>query len=76
MTIGPKKKISQSKWRKRHSTWETINIKRLQNKYPVSKCKNCWASKLPYNVCPSCGRYKGKQILTIKTKSKEKVIDA
>ncbi|MFA5748325.1 MAG: 50S ribosomal protein L32 [Candidatus Absconditabacterales bacterium] len=76
MTIGPKKKISQSKGRKRHSTRETINLKRLSSTYKIVKCKNCGANKLAFKVCPVCGYYGGKQILTIKSKSKEKIVDA
>ena len=76
MTIGPKKKISRSQGRKRHSTWKTINLKKLTQKYQVTRCKNCGANKLAYRVCPACGYYDGKQVLTIKTKSKETVVDA
>lgn len=76
MTIGPKKKISKSKWASRHSTWLKINLKKLSDKYKTSKCKNCWAVKLSYRVCPACGYYKWKQVLTIKTKSKDRVVDA
>jgi len=76
MTIGPKKKISQAKGHQRHSTWEGLNIKRMVDTYQISVCKNCGAKKLSHRVCPVCGYYKGKQILTIKSKSKEKVVDA
>lgn len=76
MTIGPKKKISSAKSNSRHSTWERLNLKRLSSTYRVAKCSNCGAAKLSHKVCPSCGYYKGKQIITIKSKSKEKVIDA
>lgn len=76
MTIGPKKKISQAKGRQRHSTREGLNIKRMVDTYKISVCKNCGAKKLSHRVCPVCGYYKGKQVLTIKSKSKEKVVDA
>ncbi len=76
MTIGPKKKISQAKGRQRHSTREGLNIKRMVDTYQIGICKNCGAKKLSHRVCPVCGYYKGKQILTIKSKSKEKVVDA
>ncbi len=76
MTIGPKKKISIAKSNSRHSTWERLNLKRLSSTYRVAKCANCGAAKLSHKVCPSCGYYKGKQVITIKSKSKEKVIDA
>lgn len=44
--------------------------------HKISTCKNCGAKKLSHRVCPVCGYYKGKQVLTIKTKSKETVVDA
>ncbi len=76
MTIGPKKKISKTQSRKRHATWETLNLKRIVSTYQVGKCANCWARKLSHRVCPVCWYYKGKQVLTIKSKSKEKIISA
>ena len=76
MTIGPKKKISQAKGRQRHSTWEGLNIQRMVDTYKVSVCKNCGAKKLSHRVCPVCGYYKGKQVITIKSKSKDKVVEA
>jgi large subunit ribosomal protein L32 len=29
----------------------------------VSTCPQCKAPKLPHCVCPSCGTYKGRQVL-------------
>ncbi len=76
MTIGPKKKISKRDSRTRHATWETRNLRNMTEKYQVSKCSNCWAKKLSYRVCPACGYYKWKQVITIKAKGGEKIIDA
>lgn len=76
MTIGPKKKISKAKTHSRHSTWKRVQLKKLSDKYQVTKCAQCGANKLNHRVCPSCGYYKGKQIVTIKTKAKETVVDA
>ena len=44
--------------------------------YQVGKCPNCGAKKLSHRVCPVCGYYKGKQVITIKSKGWSKVIDA
>ncbi len=74
--IGPKKKITKSQRNKRHSTWEGLQIKKLMKKYNPVKCDNCGASKLPHRVCKTCGYYKGKQVITIKSKSKEEVLAA
>jgi large subunit ribosomal protein L32 len=32
----------------------------------MSVCSQCAAPSLPHRVCPSCGFYKGRQVLTIK----------
>ena len=61
--IGPRKKISVHKSNQRHSTWERLTLKDLSTKYNVTKCSNC-------------GYYKGKQVVTIKTKSSDKVVEA
>ena len=76
MTIGPKKKISQAKGRQRHSTWERLNMRRMTEAFSVATCKNCGAKKLTHRVCPVCGYYRGKQVLTIKSKKKDTVVDA
>ncbi len=74
--IVPKKKVSKTQTRTRHATWQTINVKKMDKTYKLTVCKNCWKKKLSHQVCPYCGYYKGKQVVTIKTKSKEKVVDA
>lgn len=74
--ISPRKKISKHKRNTRHSTWERLTLKKLSNKYTTAKCKNCGKTKLPHRVCPHCGYYKGKQVLTIKSKTKDTVVDA
>jgi large subunit ribosomal protein L32 len=72
----PRKKLSKCRRKKRHSTWQTINLKKLSNKYSVVKCTNCWAKKLSHRVCGTCGYYWGKQVITIKVKDKSTVVDA
>jgi large subunit ribosomal protein L32 len=76
MTIGPKKKISKTQGNTRHATRQRLNLVRMSDSYRVSKCQNCGATKLSHHVCPVCGYYKRKQVITIKSKSKDKVIDA
>ena len=44
--------------------------------FRVATCKNCGAKKLTHRVCPVCGYYKDKQVLTIKSKKKDTVVDA
>ncbi|HXV64760.1 MAG TPA: 50S ribosomal protein L32 [Vicinamibacteria bacterium] len=32
----------------------------------LSECPNCHQPKLPHRVCPSCGFYKGSQVVEVK----------
>lgn len=72
----PVKKTSIFRKHRRHSAWQTINIKKMLNKYALTKCSNCGATKLSHRVCKVCGYYGGKQIITIKTSSKDTVVEA
>ena len=36
----------------------------------VMECPNCGEMKRPHHVCPSCGSYDGKEIVTQKTEDK------
>ena len=74
--ISPRKKISKHKRNTKHSTWERLQLKKLSKKYTPAKCQNCGKAKLSHRVCPHCGYYKGKQVITIKSKSKDTVVDA
>lgn len=38
----------------------------------ASQCPNCGALKKGHRICSKCGHYRGKQVLTIKTKEKSK----
>jgi large subunit ribosomal protein L32 len=33
----------------------------------IGKCPRCEEMKLPHIACPSCGYYKGRQVIEIKT---------
>jgi large subunit ribosomal protein L32 len=72
----PAKKKSIFKKHQRHSAWQTLNVKRLANEIALGKCSSCGAVKLSHRVCEKCGYYNGKQVLTIKTKSASKVLEA
>jgi len=54
----PKRKTSKSKIRSR--------IRSHKRKYPrVHECNECGMPSLPHRVCPSCGMYNGKQVLSM-----------
>lgn len=52
----PKKKTSKSKRDMRRSH-DNLNAP------GISLCSQCKEPKQPHRVCPSCGTYKGKEIL-------------
>ena len=72
----PRKKISIAKKHQRTSTWRTLKIKKMMKKISLVKCPNCGELKQNHHVCPNCGYYKGSQVLTIKSKSNENIIEA
>lgn len=53
----PKKKVSKSRrnMRRAHHALTPVNS---------IECPNCGARKLPHHLCPSCGYYKGRQVLS------------
>lgn len=55
----PKRKTSKAKAASRKNHWK-LTAKNF------SSCPNCSAAKLPHRVCPSCGFYKGKQVMEVK----------
>ncbi len=74
--IGPKKKRSIRKKHIRHAAWRTKVIKKLHATTQLTSCSNCGKTKLNHRVCPHCGWYAGKQVITINTWSSDKVLDA
>ena len=59
----PKRRQSKTRTANRRSH-DAIQAKSLVT------CSNCDAQILPHRVCPKCGFYKGKRVLTIKVKEK------
>jgi len=54
----PKRKVSKSKARARKASHK--------KQYPAAKaCPECGAAQEPHRVCPSCGYYRGRQVLTV-----------
>lgn len=53
---------ARTRLRRSHDALETASL---------AVCTQCSAKILPHRVCPKCGYYKGKQVVTIKEKSKK-----
>ena len=58
----PKTKVSKSKLRQRKAAWNG-KVPRTE----AGKCPECGAPKQPHRVCPSCGKYNGRQVLVVAT---------
>jgi large subunit ribosomal protein L32 len=54
----PKRKMSKSKVRSR--------VRSHRHSIMHAKaCPQCGADHLPHRVCPSCGYYRGRQVITV-----------
>lgn len=57
---APKRKVSKSRLRQRKAAWNS--------KVPhvgTTVCPECGAPRQPHRVCPSCGKYDGRQVLAV-----------
>lgn len=62
---NPKGKHTRMRTSKRRAqNWKIGNIS-------SSKCPNCNSLKNPHQVCPSCGFYRDKVVIPVKTKEKK-----
>jgi len=60
----PKRRHSNTRQAKRRTHWKLKDPN-------LGKCTECGNLRLPHKICPYCGYYKGKKILTIKEKKKK-----
>ncbi|MBI1978382.1 MAG: 50S ribosomal protein L32 [Candidatus Omnitrophica bacterium] len=59
--------------KRRHSNCRT-RLRRTHDRLAIpslSKCPNCGHLFIPHRVCTQCGYYKGRQVVTIRAKSKK-----
>ncbi|MCM8770380.1 MAG: 50S ribosomal protein L32 [Candidatus Omnitrophica bacterium] len=61
----PKRRHSKMRGRKRRTHWKLVP----PNLVPCPQCKQL---KLPHQVCPACGYYRGRQVVEIEVKEKKK----
>lgn len=57
----PKRKPSHSRQRMRRAYNSVLKMPEL------GVCPQCGAPYLSHRVCPSCGYYKGRQVITVST---------
>jgi large subunit ribosomal protein L32 len=68
MAIVPQRRISKTRKRKRRTHFK-IEVPGMM------VCPNCGEMKLSHTVCANCGFYDGRQVLTIKEKTKTEEVD-
>lgn len=54
----PKRKTSKSRRDKRRTHWKLTTPN-------LTKCSHCGEMKLPHQLCPNCGYYKGREVISI-----------
>lgn len=59
---SPKNKKSKMRKRQRVAQLEKAILAEVQ------ACPNCGGMKQPHHVCPTCGMYNGRQVLSISAK--------
>jgi large subunit ribosomal protein L32 len=59
----PKRKHSQSRRDKRRTHWKLPRV-------GLTRCPQCAKAVLSHHVCPSCGFYRGRQVIEV-VKKKE-----
>ena len=69
----PKRKLPKSDGRKRYSMYQYKARTRLQKSINLTKCSNCNEMRQTHHVCPSCGYYRGRQVIDMTKDLKDKV---
>lgn len=55
----PKRRNSTARGRKRRTHWKLF-------KSQLVNCPNCGSMMKMHNICPECGQYKGREMVSIK----------
>jgi large subunit ribosomal protein L32 len=64
MPPQPKRKLSRGR-RDRRRAQDALTAQNLV------QCSNCGEMRLPHRVCPSCGHYKGKEVVNMEEEKKK-----
>ena len=65
MVPQPKRKHSKGRRDRRRSQDFLVAINLVQ-------CSNCGEMRLPHRVCPKCGQYQGREVISIDADTKKK----
>ncbi|MFO7870160.1 MAG: 50S ribosomal protein L32 [Kiritimatiellia bacterium] len=57
----PKRKTSKSRSRRRKREWEKVSVS-------SGVCPQCGAPRRNHRICPSCGYYRGRQVITVEAR--------
>ena len=63
--IGPKEKVSKQRRNTRHEANSKLSMP------SIVECPQCHEKKLAHKVCPNCGYYNGKEIVSVKEEKKD-----
>jgi len=63
MPPHPKRKLSKGR-RDRRRGHDVLEVRNLV------ACSNCGSMRLPHTVCPNCGQYQGREVITVAKEKK------
>ncbi len=66
MAAVPKRKLSKGRRDRRRSHYYAMALTTLVT------CPKCKEPTLPHHVCPSCGTYRGREVIDVDKKDKKK----
>ncbi len=58
MVPQPKRKLSKGRRDRRRAQDALVAINLVQ-------CSNCGEMRLPHTVCPNCGQYQGREVISV-----------
>jgi large subunit ribosomal protein L32 len=61
--VTPTNKHSKARTRARRANHDKVTLQK------TLLCDNCGADRLPHRACPSCGFYKGRVAVAVKSKT-------
>ncbi len=73
----PKQKQSKARSKKRYGAFATDAKKKIVKRVQLTVCPKCKEKKMTHHVCPTCGTYKGREVINMnKTAKKVQTIKA